>query len=113
MGKRDTDMTPIQQLDSRYLLYGLNALSRAFASNYFEDGHRGGAMVSAYYLCKEAGVEDTVAPLLGAAIDERWATTDLCAAFPDEPAQPELVEKILDGRVGRPNRRLTELAPPP
>ena len=40
-----------------YLLCGLNALSRAHSHDYFEDGHRGGAIISAVYLCKENPVE--------------------------------------------------------
>lgn len=83
-------------LSREYLLYGLNALSRASAGSYFEDGHRGGAIISAFYFCAEARVEDGVAPLLAHKIDERWANTGLCTAFPDGEAQPELIGKILD-----------------
>ena len=83
-------------MSSEYLLHGLNALARASAGNYFEDGHRGGAIISAFYFCKEANTEENVAHLLSSTINERWTNTDLCAAFPDAAPQPELIENILD-----------------
>ena len=79
-----------------YLIHGLNALSRAHALSYFEDGHRGGAIISAYYFCKENDVERGVPQSLGRMIDAQWANTELCAPFPDEDAQAELLQEILD-----------------
>ena len=34
--------------------------------------------------------------MLGQLIDKHWAQTHLCAPFPDEDAQPELAQRILD-----------------
>ena len=66
-------------LNADYLLFGLNAVSRAHFLNYFEDGYRGGAIISAVYLCKESPVEDGVPQVLGRLIDKHWTHTDLCA----------------------------------
>lgn len=82
-------------LDERYLILGLNALSRAHASDYFVDGHRGAAIIAAHYLCRENDVEVGVADILAGLIDEHWAHTDLCAAFPAESPDPALVDRVL------------------
>jgi len=37
-------------LNKQHLIHGLNALSRAHEGNYFNDGHRGGAIISGFYL---------------------------------------------------------------
>ena len=83
-------------MNPHYLIHGLNALSRAHALSYFADGHRGGAIISAYYFCTENDVERGVPPSLGRMIDEHWANTELCAPFADEDAQPELLQELLD-----------------
>jgi hypothetical protein len=79
-----------------YLLRGLNALSRAHETDYFADGHRGAAIVAAYYVCREVDVEDGVAEVIRAMIDEHWTYTDLCAPFPDEPPQPAQVDRVVE-----------------
>lgn len=83
-------------MNADYLLCGLNAVSRAHTLDYFADGHRGGAIISAVYFCKENPVEDEVPQVLGRLIDEQWTHTELCAPFPDEDAQPELKQRIPD-----------------
>ncbi|MFQ6132031.1 MAG: hypothetical protein ACE5R4_08350 [Armatimonadota bacterium] len=91
-------------LDERYLLLGVNALSRAHATDYFADGHRGAAIVSACYLCRENDVEDGVPETIAAMIDANWAETGLCAPFPDEEPDASLVGRIgaaLERNIGR------------
>ena len=91
-------------LDETYLLAGLDALSRAHSSDYFVDGHRGAAIISAVYLCREERVEDGVAAAIAGLIDRQWAQTPLCAPFPAEPADPALLGRIvaaLDVGVGQ------------
>ena len=83
-------------LDKRHLVSGLNALSRAHELNYFEDGHRGAAIIASVYLCQENAVEAGVSEEIAAIIDERWADTELCAPFPDEGADPQLLGQIAD-----------------
>lgn len=82
-------------LGDDYLLRGLNALSRAYQTNYFADGHRGAAIIAATYLCREAGVEEGVADTVRAMIDAHWTYTDLCAPFPREVPDPVQIDRIL------------------
>ncbi len=77
------------------LRLGLNALGRADDLDYFTDGHRGGAIISGYYLCREAPVDEGVAD----AIDSQWAGTPLCADFPDERAYPELTQRVVEAML--------------
>lgn len=83
-------------LESRYLLYGLNALSRAHKSDYFLDGHRGGAIISGVYFCHENNVEARVPEIIARLIDDHWAHTDLCAPFPTEASDKQLLQQIVD-----------------
>ena len=82
-------------LDNQYLLHGLNALSRAHEFKYFDDGHRGAAVIAGVYLCRENKVEAGVAETVAAIIDERWANTELCAPFPDEDSDPQLLRRVV------------------
>ena len=81
--------------DEKYLILGLNALSRAHEMNYFLDGHRGAAIIAAYFLCREIDIEDGVADIIGTVVDEHWTKTALCAPFPDEPSEPDAIGKII------------------
>ncbi|MFQ6097464.1 MAG: hypothetical protein ACE5O2_07010 [Armatimonadota bacterium] len=82
-------------LPERYLILGLDALSRAHATDYFADGHRGAAIISAYLLCRECDVGDGAASVIADLIDEHWTHTDLCAPFPDERPDPASLERLL------------------
>ena len=83
-------------LDDRYLLLGVNALSRAHELDYFLDGHRGGAIVSGVYLCRENPVEVGVAGRVAALIDGHWSATPLSAPFPAETPDPALLQRIVE-----------------
>ena len=83
-------------LDEKYLVHGLNALSRAHKMNYFEDGHRGGAIISAYYLCRENDVEEGVSDIITSMIDKHWAQTELCEPFPKENSDPGLQQQVVE-----------------
>lgn len=82
-------------LGKEYLLHGLNAMSRAHDADFFRSGHNAGAVISAYYLCREIQVEEGVSAILAASIDERWVETELFAPFPDETPEPNLITHIL------------------
>jgi hypothetical protein len=91
-------------LEDRYLLLGLDALSRAHETDYFADGHRGAAIIAAYYFCREVDVEDGVADVICAMLDEHWTHTGLCAPLPREAPESggiarvvESVEKSMSG----------------
>ena len=81
-------------LGDDYAIRGLDALSRAHETNYFADGHRGAAMLAAYFLCRELEVEDGVVDIVRAMLDEHWTDTPLCAPFPRESAEPGLACEI-------------------
>lgn len=83
-------------LENQYLRYGLNALSRAHQFNYFEDGHRGAAIIAGVYFCRENPVKAGVSEKIASIIDERWASTRLCAPLPDEDPDPGLLRDVLD-----------------
>jgi len=83
-------------MDERHLVLGLNALSRAHETNYFADGHRGAAIISALHFCRENDVEPGVSETLSGMIEGSWATTSLCSPFPEEPADAGLLTQIAD-----------------
>jgi hypothetical protein len=82
-------------LDEKYLQYGLDALSRAHLLNYFADGHRGAAIIAAYFFCHEVQVEPGVSDILRVLIDNQWVHTPLCEPFPSEGCDAEGIERIL------------------
>ena len=82
-------------LDPIYLQRGLDALCRAHAFDYFADGHRGGAIVSAYFFCREEAVEADACAQMAALIDAHWTSTPLCAPFADEAPIGNGTERIV------------------
>ncbi len=83
-------------LDKQYLVHGLNALSRAHKMNYFDDGHRGGAIISAHYLCQENDVEEGVSDIIASMIDKHWVNSELCEPFPSEKSDPNLIQQVVE-----------------
>jgi hypothetical protein len=83
-------------LSEEYLVHGLNALSRAHAMDYFADGHRGAAIIAAWYLCREVEMEPGAPEIIRAMIDEHWSGTPLCAPLPKEEPAPDGVERIVE-----------------
>ncbi|MGY8824175.1 MAG: hypothetical protein ACKVJG_09600 [Candidatus Latescibacterota bacterium] len=82
-------------LDISYLQRGLDALSRAHEFDYFADGHRGGAIISAYYFCREEQLPTAAVDCIAALIDEHWSATPLCAPFADEAPDAAGIEQII------------------
>ena len=83
-------------LGEAYLTRGLDALCRAHETDYFLDGHRGGAIIAAYYFCREAAVEEGVADSAQDIIDHHWTHTDLCAPFPSETPDLSGIGKVVE-----------------
>jgi hypothetical protein len=81
-------------LHRSHLIRGLDALSRAHASDYFGDGHRGAAIIAAYFLCAEEPVEAGVTELIAETIDDHWTDTPLCAPFPVEDPSLRLIDRV-------------------
>ena len=80
--------------DKRLVLLGLNALTRAPEMNYFADGHRGAAMISAHLLCQDNQLDDATTRRIGDLFDLNWAASKLCQDFPEGDADPRAIEKV-------------------
>lgn len=78
----------------RLPLLGLNALARAHEYDYFADGHRGASMVAAYLLCTDNDLDTRTRSRIAELIDVNWASTPLCAAFPETGADPGRIREI-------------------
>ena len=85
--------TPSQQ-DPRLVLLGLNALARAPQMNYFADGHRGAAMISAHLLCVDNALDAETVQRIQTLFALNWASSKLCQSFPDGDRDPKAVEKV-------------------
>jgi hypothetical protein len=71
-------------LDQQQLVrLGINALARAPEMNYFADGHRGAAMISAHLMCQDNQLDDQAAKRMAELFDLNWAKTKLCESFPE------------------------------
>ena len=80
--------------DNRLVLLGLNALARAHEFNYFTDGHRGAAMVSAHLLCVDNHLDAPARSRIGELFDLNWSSSKLCKPFPEADPDPAGIEKI-------------------
>lgn len=80
----------------RLVELGLNALARAHTLNYFADGHRGAAFISAHLMVEENQLPDEARQRIEQLFDLNWSKTPLCADFPAEEADPGQVRKIGD-----------------
>lgn len=78
----------------RLIVLGLNGLARAHTMNYFTDGHRAAALVAAHLMCEENHLPEAAHARIEQMFDLNWAKTPLCAAFPQEDADPSQVKKI-------------------
>ncbi len=80
--------------EMRLVLLGLNALARAHQMNYFNDGHRGAAMISAYFLCVDNHLDEEATARIVELFDLNWASSELCQPFPDGDPDPNGIDKI-------------------
>lgn len=78
----------------RLVVLGLNGLARAHKMNYFTDGHRAAALVSAHFMCEENHLPEAARARIEQLFDLNWAKTPLCASFPEEDADPSQIKKI-------------------
>ncbi len=88
--------------EKRLVLLGINALARAPAMNYFADGHRGAALISAHLMCVDNEFDDTAAGRIVELFDRNWAPTKLCKPFPEADPVTDATERVgqalADGR---------------
>lgn len=80
--------------EKRLVLLGLNALARAPEMNYFADGHRGAAMISAHMMCVDNDFDDAAASRIVELFDRNWGPTKLCKPFPQADPVDDAVEQV-------------------
>ncbi len=61
---------------------GINALARSPEMNYFTDGHRGAAMISAQLMCSDNKLEEATSTRIVELFNLNWANSKLCKPFP-------------------------------
>jgi hypothetical protein len=78
----------------RLVLQGINALARSPEMNYFTDGHRGAAMISAHLMCVDNEFDDAAAARIIQLFDLNWAPTKLCEPFPEGDPVDDAAEQV-------------------
>ncbi len=69
--------------DKRLIQLGINGLARSPEMNYFTDGHRAAALISAHLMCVDNRFDDATAGRIVELFDLNWAKSILCAPFPE------------------------------
>ena len=80
--------------EKRLVLLGINAMARAHEMDYFADGHRGAAMISAHMMCVDNKFDDAAAGRIAELFDLNWATSKLCQPFPAGDPVSDATEKV-------------------
>lgn len=80
--------------DSRLVRLGINALARSPEMNYFADGHRGAAMISAHMMCLDNKFDEAAVERIVELFDRNWAPTKLCKPFPAADPVEDATEKV-------------------
>lgn len=93
-GHRHCDAEERQLVEKRLVMLGVNALARAPEMNYFADGHRGAAMISAHMMCVDNDLDDAAATRIIELFDLNWAATKLCDPFPEGDPVEDATERI-------------------
>lgn len=78
----------------RLVKLGINALARAPQMNYFTDGHRGAALVSAHLMCVENRLDDAASARIVELFDRNWAPSKLCRPFPKGDRLKDATEQV-------------------
>lgn len=78
----------------RLIRLGLNALARSPDMNYFADGHRGAAMISAHLMCVDNNFDDAAASRIEQLFDLNWGTKKLCQPYPEGDPVEDAVQQI-------------------
>ena len=94
LSSREAGAQEAARPDERLLVLGLNALARAHEMNYFTDGHRGAAMVSAHFLCVDNHLDERARARISELVDLNWAATALCKPFPTTTPEPSRIDEI-------------------
>ena len=85
----------------RLIQLGINALARSPDMNYFADGHRGAAMISAHMMCVNNRFDSAASQRIVELFDLNWAKSKLCQPFPEgepvEDAPAKVGRALADG----------------
>lgn len=80
--------------EKRLVRLGINALARAPEMNYFADGHRGAALISAHMMCVDNDLDDAAAARIVELFDLNWAPSKLCKPFPENEPVADATERV-------------------
>lgn len=80
--------------EKRLALLGINALARAPEMNYFADGHRGAAMISAHMMCVDNDFDDVATARIVELFNLNWAPSKLCKPFPSQDPVDNATEQV-------------------
>jgi len=87
--------------EKRLVRLGINGLARAPEMNYFADGHRAAAMISAHMMCVDNKFDDPTAGRIVELFDLNWANSRLCRPFPEgdrvQGATEQVGKALADG----------------
>jgi hypothetical protein len=73
---------------------GVNALARAPEMNYFADGHRGAALISAHLMCVDNKFDDAATKRIFELFELNWASSKLCRPFPEGEPVDNAADKV-------------------
>lgn len=80
--------------EKRLVRLGINGLARAAEMNYFADGHRAAALISAHLMCVNNGFGDAAETRIVELFDLNWASSKLCKPFPENEPVADATEKV-------------------
>ena len=78
----------------RLVRLGINALARAPEMNYFADGHRGAALISAQMMCVDNQFSEAACDRIVELFDLNWAPSKLCEQFPEGDPVDDAVKRV-------------------
>ncbi|MCB9951579.1 MAG: hypothetical protein H6824_11400 [Planctomycetaceae bacterium] len=79
---------------NRLVRLGINALARSPEMNYFSDGHRGAALISAHLMCVNNKFDEAATTRIIELFDLNWAPTKLCQPFPENDRVEDAAEQM-------------------
>lgn len=80
--------------EKRLVELGVNGLARAADMNYFADGHRAAALISAHLMCVNNQFDDPAAARIIELFNLNWAKSKLCQPFPEGDPVPDAVSRV-------------------
>jgi len=80
--------------DRQLVRLGINALARSPEMNYFTDGHRGAALISAHLMCVNNRLDDAAAERIVELFHLNWANSKLCGPFPEGDRVEDAAEQV-------------------